>query len=309
MQLLLRGGAAVDALNTDRASPLHFAAQRGHLEACALLLDYGAKLNIQTSKGNTPLHYAAFFGRVEIARELIRRGADAALPNAFGKLAGMDCLRTVAEEDRKRVKEVLAQAANAAAGGGAAAAAAAAAAEQRGGAAAGATAPAAVDLQREVDGLQLTVRGKDREIARLAARVEALEEQLRAQYDRDSDVADSDSDDGRRLPPPLPPQQLQSARGHYCHKGAAGRSGVRAAALSRVPHHAMAADGTALPVDGLQLTVRGKDREIARLAARVEALEEQLRAQYDRDSDVADSDSDDGRRLPPPLPPQQLQSA
>jgi Ankyrin repeats (many copies) len=44
MQLLLRHGAAMDACNTDDATPLHFAAQRGHLEACTRLLDHGAKV-------------------------------------------------------------------------------------------------------------------------------------------------------------------------------------------------------------------------------------------------------------------------
>lgn len=45
MKLLLAHNAAVDSKNTDLASPLHFAAQRGHLEACELLLDHAADVS------------------------------------------------------------------------------------------------------------------------------------------------------------------------------------------------------------------------------------------------------------------------
>jgi ankyrin repeat protein len=44
MRLLLAYNAAVDAVNSDQATPLHFAAQRGHIDACTLLLDHGAKV-------------------------------------------------------------------------------------------------------------------------------------------------------------------------------------------------------------------------------------------------------------------------
>jgi ankyrin repeat protein len=46
MRLLLTYNAAVDAVNSDSATPLHFAAQRGHIDACTLLLDHGAKVRI-----------------------------------------------------------------------------------------------------------------------------------------------------------------------------------------------------------------------------------------------------------------------
>jgi len=65
------GGANVDILSTKRASPLHYAAAHGRIEACRTLLCYNASVNLRDSAGYTPLTYAAFNGNHDICRLLL----------------------------------------------------------------------------------------------------------------------------------------------------------------------------------------------------------------------------------------------
>lgn len=41
---------------------LHYAARNGHLDACQLLIDGGANINAKTNGGVTPIHRAAMMG-------------------------------------------------------------------------------------------------------------------------------------------------------------------------------------------------------------------------------------------------------
>ncbi|QQR49146.1 ankyrin repeat domain-containing protein [bacterium] len=56
-------------------SPLHSAAQLGHVECLSTLLEEGALVNIADHFQHTPLHYAAHEGKVECVKELIKHEA------------------------------------------------------------------------------------------------------------------------------------------------------------------------------------------------------------------------------------------
>ncbi|TRM57323.1 ankyrin repeat-containing domain protein, partial [Schizophyllum amplum] len=57
-------------------TPLHRAAEDGHLELARLLVDHGADIEAQEEEGRTPLHLTAEGGHCEVARFLIDKGAD-----------------------------------------------------------------------------------------------------------------------------------------------------------------------------------------------------------------------------------------
>ena len=57
-------------------SPLHFAAQGGHVETAEVLLRAGISRDARTKVDRTPLHVAAQEGRADIVSLLLRHGAD-----------------------------------------------------------------------------------------------------------------------------------------------------------------------------------------------------------------------------------------
>ncbi len=80
---MLRQGAIVpDAPNGDGATLLHAAAFEGRKETVELLLRHGADVNAVDFGGMTPLHHAAWGGSVEMCRLLIDNGADASVADA-----------------------------------------------------------------------------------------------------------------------------------------------------------------------------------------------------------------------------------
>lgn len=56
-------------------TPLHFAAEKGHLDIVTLLIDKGANINSRDSNNCTPLHIAAKYGRFCVVKYLINKGA------------------------------------------------------------------------------------------------------------------------------------------------------------------------------------------------------------------------------------------
>lgn len=59
-------------------TPLHVAADKGHIAVARLLVGRGAVVNALTDSGNiTPMHDAAFSGRLEMVKFLLENGADA----------------------------------------------------------------------------------------------------------------------------------------------------------------------------------------------------------------------------------------
>ena len=50
----------------DGATPLHFAARRGHIKCVKLLLPFASGPDVKKSNGQTPIHWASSKGRLEI---------------------------------------------------------------------------------------------------------------------------------------------------------------------------------------------------------------------------------------------------
>jgi hemoglobin len=75
VRALAGAGASVNACDgVTRATPLHMAARRGHLEIARALLECGASINARDRKGDTPLQRALNCRRQEIARWLAQVG-------------------------------------------------------------------------------------------------------------------------------------------------------------------------------------------------------------------------------------------
>jgi ankyrin repeat protein len=80
IDLLVDGGAAIDA-STDRQAPaLHIAIQRGHLDAARRLIVRGGSPDVSHG-GWTALQRAAYSGNAAVVEALIDAGADINLQN------------------------------------------------------------------------------------------------------------------------------------------------------------------------------------------------------------------------------------
>jgi ankyrin repeat protein len=86
VELLLRHGAAVDAIDEDGCTALHKACLIGHGDVAEYLLEHGANVERgdkpapggywpHRSSGWTPLHYAAVLGNEDVGGLLLKRGA------------------------------------------------------------------------------------------------------------------------------------------------------------------------------------------------------------------------------------------
>jgi truncated hemoglobin YjbI len=76
VRALVGAGADVNACGgVTRATPLHMAARRGHLEIARALLDCGALIEARDRKGDTPLQRAVNCRRSAVAQLLVKRGA------------------------------------------------------------------------------------------------------------------------------------------------------------------------------------------------------------------------------------------
>ena len=74
---LLEFNAAVDSRNDlNGCTPLHYASQKGNLNAVWLLLEYGADVRVCDKSGKTPLHLAVHHGHLEVVRELLELNAE-----------------------------------------------------------------------------------------------------------------------------------------------------------------------------------------------------------------------------------------
>jgi ankyrin repeat protein len=86
VELLLERGADPSAIarNSRRATALHGAAHRGHIECARLLLDAGGNPNARDINGETPLHLAARNHDDAMQLLLLSRGANPAISNNAG---------------------------------------------------------------------------------------------------------------------------------------------------------------------------------------------------------------------------------
>ncbi|KAG6468081.1 hypothetical protein ZIOFF_072649 [Zingiber officinale] len=69
--------------DSEGRTALHWAVDRGHLDAVKTLLDNDAHVNAKDDEGQTPLHYAALCEREEIAKLLVSRHADPSMKDNF----------------------------------------------------------------------------------------------------------------------------------------------------------------------------------------------------------------------------------
>jgi len=112
VELLLAGGADVNAASAEAATALHRAA--GDLAKVRLLLEAGAKVDARTSLGRTPLLIAATYpGNVETVKLLLTKGAKISDQDPFGET----CLTSAAKRgDAEMAKAVIEAGANLSAG-------------------------------------------------------------------------------------------------------------------------------------------------------------------------------------------------
>ncbi|KAI8514015.1 positive regulation of extrinsic apoptotic signaling pathway via death domain receptors protein [Branchiostoma belcheri] len=82
-ELLLKAWAQVDSRDQDENTPLHKAASGGHVGVAELLLKAGAQVDSRDEDENTPLHYAASKGHVGVAELLLKAGAQVDSRNGF----------------------------------------------------------------------------------------------------------------------------------------------------------------------------------------------------------------------------------
>ncbi|MEE8285092.1 MAG: ankyrin repeat domain-containing protein [Gammaproteobacteria bacterium] len=84
-QLLLDGGANVNAKDDLGRTSLHVAARDGHLEMARLLLGAGAEVDAETAAGEAPLHLAAEGSHKEMIRVLLQAGAAVNVGDSVGR--------------------------------------------------------------------------------------------------------------------------------------------------------------------------------------------------------------------------------
>ncbi|CAH1154571.1 unnamed protein product [Phaedon cochleariae] len=69
-------GVDIDIQENDCKTPLHSAAEKGHLDCLKILVDSGGDVNIQDNEGDTPLHWAAYQGHLDCLKILVDSGGD-----------------------------------------------------------------------------------------------------------------------------------------------------------------------------------------------------------------------------------------
>jgi len=77
LNLLLESGSEVNAIQSDGATALHWAAYNGNTDLTELLLEAGADPSIKNRNGSTPLWLAANHGDAAVIEILLAGGADA----------------------------------------------------------------------------------------------------------------------------------------------------------------------------------------------------------------------------------------
>ena len=110
VQLLIKGGAQVNAGDGQLMTPLHWAAYMGCTEVARILLDHGANVSLQTESGHVPLHFVSNLGdkdegeRLVLARLLL--AGDCMNVNAQG-LDGATPLHRASQNRRPKIVELL----------------------------------------------------------------------------------------------------------------------------------------------------------------------------------------------------------
>ncbi|XP_050676368.1 poly [ADP-ribose] polymerase tankyrase [Leptidea sinapis] len=85
VEILISGGAALQARDEGGLQPLHNACSFGHADVVRALLAAGAPPAARDNWGYTPLHEAAAKGKVDVCIALLQHGADPNIRNTEGK--------------------------------------------------------------------------------------------------------------------------------------------------------------------------------------------------------------------------------
>jgi ankyrin repeat protein len=95
IEALLKGGANASAATSNGTTPLMLAAASGNAAAVKLLVGKGADLNAVETNGQTALMFAAANDRPDVVKALVDAGADVKIASKVNDLAGL----TAPEED------------------------------------------------------------------------------------------------------------------------------------------------------------------------------------------------------------------
>ena len=75
LKFLINKNANIEAETIYDSRPLHYAAEKGHEKCLELLLDNKAEIEAENKNGRTPLHIAAYYGHEKCVQLLLARGA------------------------------------------------------------------------------------------------------------------------------------------------------------------------------------------------------------------------------------------
>jgi len=110
---LVAEGEDINAFDDLGKTPLHYAADREHVEVARYLIEHGANVNAhhEPTLGNTPLGDVAATCSYVMAKLLVDAGSDPTIPG-WMQLTALDRARKRKRDDGPRVYELLARAAS-----------------------------------------------------------------------------------------------------------------------------------------------------------------------------------------------------